>query len=217
MRRPDQAGGSGRSAAQQSPEAERPARAGGRQSSCCACADPCFRLAALRSVTPRERLETSECVLQRIGGWTVASCAALAFAASASGSLAQTAETTLTIESWRNADAAIWSDVIIPAFKAAHPDIDVVFKPSVPTEYNAALDFAPRRRHRRRPHHLPAVRCLARPLQEGLSRAAQRRRGHGEFFRGREERLDDRRRRDDLLRADGLGHPRLHLQQEDFR
>ena len=41
--------------------------------------------------------------------------------------------------------------------------------------------------------------------------------GHGEFLRRREERLDDRRRRDDLLRADGLRHPRLHLQQEDLR
>src|SRR5262245_43753478 len=76
----------------------------------------------------------------KVDGWTVVSCAALAFAASASGSLAATDKTTLTIESWRNADTAVWSDVIIPAFKAAHPDIDVAFKPSVPTEYNAALN-----------------------------------------------------------------------------
>ena len=39
-------------------------------------------------------------------------------------------QTTLTIESWRNDDADIWNNQIIPAFKAAHPDIDVVFKPT---------------------------------------------------------------------------------------
>ena len=63
--------------------------------------------------------------------------AALAFTALSSGALAQT---TLTIESWRNDDANIWNEQIIPAFKAAHPDIDVVFNPTAPTEYNAALN-----------------------------------------------------------------------------
>jgi raffinose/stachyose/melibiose transport system substrate-binding protein len=70
--------------------------------------------------------------------WTVALAAALGIAAPGSAS-AQTDQTTLTIESWRSADTAVWSDVIIPAFKAVHAEIDVVFKPSVPTEYNAAL------------------------------------------------------------------------------
>ena len=50
------------------------------------------------------------------------------------------AETTLTIESWRNDDLTIWQDTIIPAFEAAHPDIKVVFAPSAPAEYNAALN-----------------------------------------------------------------------------
>lgn len=50
------------------------------------------------------------------------------------------AETTLTIESWRNDDLAIWQDTIIPAFEAQHPDIKVVFAPSAPTEYNASLN-----------------------------------------------------------------------------
>ncbi|MCB6177922.1 ABC transporter substrate-binding protein [Rhodobacter sp. Har01] len=50
------------------------------------------------------------------------------------------AETTLTIESWRNDDLTIWQDVLIPAFNAAHPDITVVFAPSAPTEYNASLN-----------------------------------------------------------------------------
>ncbi|MFB2552716.1 ABC transporter substrate-binding protein [Ensifer soli] len=50
------------------------------------------------------------------------------------------AETTLTIESWRNDDLAIWQEKLIPAFEAKNPDIKVVFSPSAPTEYNAALN-----------------------------------------------------------------------------
>ena len=50
------------------------------------------------------------------------------------------AETTLTIESWRNDDLAIWQDKLIPAFEAANPGIKVKFAPSAPTEYNAALN-----------------------------------------------------------------------------
>jgi raffinose/stachyose/melibiose transport system substrate-binding protein len=45
----------------------------------------------------------------------------------------------LTIESWRNDDLAIWRDVIIPAFNEEHPDIRVNFAPSAPAEYNAVL------------------------------------------------------------------------------
>src|SRR5918911_691117 len=47
---------------------------------------------------------------------------------------------TLTIESWRNDDLKIWSDTIIPAFEAKNPNIHVVFAPTAPTEYNAALN-----------------------------------------------------------------------------
>ena len=47
---------------------------------------------------------------------------------------------TLTIESWRNDDAQIWKDKIIPAFEKAHPDIKVEFTPTAPKEYNAALN-----------------------------------------------------------------------------
>ncbi|HMO72910.1 MAG TPA: ABC transporter substrate-binding protein [Paracoccaceae bacterium] len=50
------------------------------------------------------------------------------------------AQTTLTIESWRNDDLAIWQDMIIPAFEAANPGIRVVFAPSAPAEYNAVLN-----------------------------------------------------------------------------
>lgn len=49
-------------------------------------------------------------------------------------------EVTLTIESWRNDDLAIWNDVIIPAFEAQYPNINVEFTPAAPTEYNAALN-----------------------------------------------------------------------------
>ncbi|MCB0153191.1 MAG: carbohydrate ABC transporter substrate-binding protein [Anaerolineae bacterium] len=47
---------------------------------------------------------------------------------------------TLTIESWRNDDLSIWQDVIIPAFNEKYPNIEVVFAPTAPTEYNAALN-----------------------------------------------------------------------------
>jgi raffinose/stachyose/melibiose transport system substrate-binding protein len=49
-------------------------------------------------------------------------------------------ETTITIESWRNDDLAIWNDVIIPAFEAQHPEINVEFAPTAPAEYNASLN-----------------------------------------------------------------------------
>lgn len=45
----------------------------------------------------------------------------------------------LTIESWRNDDLAIWRDLIIPAFNQQYPDIEVTFTPTAPTEYNAIL------------------------------------------------------------------------------
>ncbi len=55
-------------------------------------------------------------------------------------SMAVAEDVTLTIESWRNDDLAIWQDTIIPAFEAQNPGIKVVFAPSAPTEYNAALN-----------------------------------------------------------------------------
>lgn len=47
---------------------------------------------------------------------------------------------TLTIESWRNDDLAIWEDTIIPAFNAQYPNIEVIFAPTAPAEYNGALN-----------------------------------------------------------------------------
>jgi raffinose/stachyose/melibiose transport system substrate-binding protein len=47
---------------------------------------------------------------------------------------------TLTIESWRNDDLTLWQDTIIPAFEKSHPNIHVVFSPTAPADYNAALN-----------------------------------------------------------------------------
>jgi raffinose/stachyose/melibiose transport system substrate-binding protein len=62
-----------------------------------------------------------------------------AILASVTGAAAA-APVTLTIESWRNDDLAIWQEKIIPAFEKTHPDITVKFAPTAPTEYNAALN-----------------------------------------------------------------------------
>jgi len=51
-----------------------------------------------------------------------------------------TEEVTLTIESWRNDDLAIWQDTIIPAFEAQYPNIKVEFAPTAPAEYNGVLN-----------------------------------------------------------------------------
>ncbi|MGB3554097.1 MAG: ABC transporter substrate-binding protein [Jannaschia sp.] len=57
------------------------------------------------------------------------------------GATAATAQdVTLTIESWRNDDLAIWQDDIIPAFEADNPGIKINFTPSAPAEYNAVLN-----------------------------------------------------------------------------
>ena len=47
--------------------------------------------------------------------------------------------TTITIESWRSDDQAIWDEQIIPAFEAEHPHIEVVFAPTAPLEYPSVL------------------------------------------------------------------------------
>ena len=49
-------------------------------------------------------------------------------------------EVTLLMESWRNDDLAVWEDVILPAFEAENPNIDVKFQPTAPAQYNATLN-----------------------------------------------------------------------------
>jgi raffinose/stachyose/melibiose transport system substrate-binding protein len=63
-----------------------------------------------------------------------------AVAAACLANAAVAAPVTLSIESWRSEDLAIWRDQIIPAFQKAHPGIQVNFTPTAPTEYNAALN-----------------------------------------------------------------------------
>jgi len=46
---------------------------------------------------------------------------------------------TITVESWRSDDLAIWNDQIIPAFEAANPGINVEFTPTPPADYNGSL------------------------------------------------------------------------------
>src|SRR5262250_1538549 len=72
----------------------------------------------------------------------MAALAGTAFLLSLSLGVAEAAaeDVTLTIESWRNDDLPIWQEKIIPAFEAKNPGIKVVFSPTAPTEYNAALN-----------------------------------------------------------------------------
>jgi raffinose/stachyose/melibiose transport system substrate-binding protein len=66
---------------------------------------------------------------------------AMALMAMSVGAFTAQAQTvSLTIESWRNDDLPIWEDVILPAFMAQHPDIEVTFTPSPPADYNALLN-----------------------------------------------------------------------------
>ncbi len=62
-----------------------------------------------------------------------------AFAALLAG-LAAAQAGSLKIESWRNDDADIWNNQIIPAFQKHYPDIKVEFSASAPADYNAALN-----------------------------------------------------------------------------
>ena len=64
----------------------------------------------------------------------------LAVGVSMSGIALAADPTVITIESWRAEDQAIWDEKILPVFEAANPDIDVQFKPTSATEYNAALN-----------------------------------------------------------------------------
>ena len=98
----------------------------------------------------------------------------------------------LKIESWRNDDADIWKNKIIPAFNAKYPDIQVEFAPTPPKDYNASLNARLEGGTAGRSHHLPTLRRFARPLQQGSSRRPQRPQGHGGIFRGGQERLDHR-------------------------
>ena len=72
--------------------------------------------------------------------FTVTSVAALMALPLLAGPAAAQEKVTLTIESWRNDDLAIWEDVILPAFEAANPNIEVKFQPTAPAQYNAIMN-----------------------------------------------------------------------------
>ena len=128
----------------------------------------------------------------------------------------------LKIESWRNDDADIWNNKIIPAFNKHYPDIKVEFS-ATQRRRNTTPRSTPSSTAAPPATSSPAGRSTPRSqlYQEAPARRPQRPQGHGQLLRRRQGRLVDRRRQDDLLRADGLGHPRLHLQrgrlQEDRR
>ncbi|MCX7279434.1 MAG: ABC transporter substrate-binding protein [Burkholderiales bacterium] len=46
----------------------------------------------------------------------------------------------LTIESWRVDDKALWEEVLLPAFNKTNPNITVKFSPTSPPEYDSALN-----------------------------------------------------------------------------
>ena len=146
-------------------------------------------------------------------GVLLASSILLACAGSAAA-----ADVTLTIESWRNDDLRHLAGQDHPGLRGAEPRhqgrVRADRRRPNTTRRSTPSSTAG---SRRRPHHLPAVRRVARALQQGPARRPQRPAGHGELLRRRQVRLDHRRRQGDLLRADGLGHPRLHLQQGRLR
>ena len=76
--------------------------------------------------------------MTRAAAWTLSGAALLGTIATAAPAFA--ADTTLTIESWRNDDLPIWQEKIIPAFEKSHPGIKLNFQPTAPKEYNAALN-----------------------------------------------------------------------------
>ena len=134
-----------------------------------------------------------------------------------SAGVAYADDVTLNIESWRGDDLAIWKDKLIPAFEAKNPGIKVVFAPSAPTEYDAALGA---KLAAGSAGDLITCRPFDKSLElfkKGNLADLSALPGMENFSAGRQVRLADRRRQGDLLRADGLGHPRLHLQQGRLR
>src|SRR6185369_5198860 len=78
--------------------------------------------------------------LAACGGTTASTPAATTAPGATVAPTTATQAATITIESWRSDDKAIWDSQIIPAFNKAYPNITVQFKPTAPTEYDAALN-----------------------------------------------------------------------------
>jgi raffinose/stachyose/melibiose transport system substrate-binding protein len=58
----------------------------------------------------------------------LAATTAIAFVAEASGAFAE--DTTLSIESWRSDEAALWQEKVIPALEASNPGMKLSFEPT---------------------------------------------------------------------------------------
>ena len=99
--------------------------------------DPRDRSSGLAACSRKQVRDTNGRTIMRKA--PIATLVVPAILAAMAGS-AQGQDASLTIESWRNDDLAIWQEKLIPAFQEAYPDIKVVFSPSAPTEYNAALN-----------------------------------------------------------------------------
>lgn len=68
----------------------------------------------------------------------LAATAATAFVAGAGMAFAE--DITLTIESWRGDDAALWQERVFPAFEAANPGITLGFAPVAAEGYDAGIE-----------------------------------------------------------------------------
>ena len=98
----------------------------------------------------------------------------------------------LKIESWRNDDADIWNNKIIPAFQKHYPDIKVEFSATQPADYNAALNA---KLDGGTAGDLITCRpfdSLAPALSEAPARRPQRPQGDGQLPRRRQGRVVDR-------------------------
>ena len=73
------------------------------------------------------------------GGATTAPATVAPGGATTAPATAGGAPVTLTIESWRSDDKALWESKIIPAYEATHPNITLVFAPVLSTEYDNTL------------------------------------------------------------------------------
>ena len=99
---------------------------------------------------------------------------------------AMAADVTLNIESWRNDDLQIWQEKIIPAFEAKHPGIKVTVLAERADRIQRRAQRQARRGLRRRSRRLPAVRHVARTVQQGQARRSDGPRRHEELLRGRQ-------------------------------
>jgi len=120
---------------------------------------------------------------------------------------------TLTIESWRNDDLAIWQDVLIPAFNQHYPDIEVVFAPTAPAEYNSVLNT-------KLEGGTAGDLITCRPFDTSLGLYEAGHLAALNDLTGLENFGDVAKSAwitddgsDSFLRANGLGHSRLHLQR----